>query len=481
MTTATTIEPIPVAMTKPWAHQVLAYNLIRTQPGTMVPYDMGIGKSKIIVDIVVNLDECSPCLIICPSNVVDVWPAQFAKHAPDSNIEVVALREGTVAQRTEKAERALALAEARHRKIVIVINYEAAWPPPFGPTRSEEDQYRIKEKGFALSHKWGMVVADEIHRIKAPGGKFSWLMKWLSRQTNKRVGLSGTPMAHSPLDVYAQYRFLDPAIFGRSFVRFRSRYAVMGGYYNHETIGYQHQDELNEKFYSISAPRIKKSDVLDLPEVMHEERPVQLCPTAARIYKELEREFIADVGSGVVTASNALARLLRLQQLTSGFAVTEDGEHHQVDQSKFQALSDILEDLDLADPVVVFCRFKDDLAAVHRAAKQFDRRCLELSGRAHELAEWQGCEDGEVLAVQIQAGGLGVDLTRAAYCVYFSLGFSLGEYEQSLARLHRPGQERSVTYFHLVAEGTVDRKVYAALRERADVIEAILAQMKGRT
>ena len=55
---------------------------------------------------------------------------------------------------------------------------------------------------------------------------------------------------------------------------------------------------------------------------------------------------------------------------------------------------------------------------------------------------------------------------------------SLGEYEQSLARLHRPGQTRSVVYTHLLCEHTVDSHVYAALRERKDVVSAILDRIK---
>ena len=76
--------------------------------------------------------------------------------------------------------------------------------------------------------------------------------------------------------------------------------------------------------------------------------------------------------------------------------------------------------------------------------------------------------------MQIQSGGTGIDLTRAAYCVYLSAGFSLGDYEQSLARVHRPGQERTVFYYHIIARDTVDQRVYDALRDRKQVVEAVL-------
>ena len=78
------------------------------------------------------------------------------------------------------------------------------------------------------------------------------------------------------------------------------------------------------------------------------------------------------------------------------------------------------------------------------------------------------------MGVQIQAGGVGIDLTQASIAIYFSVGFSLGDYLQSLARLHRPGQRHPVTFYHLIATGTVDEKVFKALQDRQEVVANIL-------
>jgi SNF2 family DNA or RNA helicase len=101
----------------------------------------------------------------------------------------------------------------------------------------------------------------------------------------------------------------------------------------------------------------------------------------------------------------------------------------------------------------------------------------ELSGRRKELAEWQRGEFN-VLAAQIQAGSEGNDFTRARYQCYYSVGYSLTNYEQSRRRIMRPGQERNVTYIHIICKGTVDTKVYKALKDRKDVIEMVLG-LKG--
>ena len=103
---------------------------------------------------------------------------------------------------------------------------------------------------------------------------------------------------------------------------------------------------------------------------------------------------------------------------------------------------------------------------------------LELSGRRDELKRWQDGE-AQVLAVQISAGGVGVDFTRARYSIYYSLSFSLGEYDQALqahapARPDAPGE-----HIHLVARDTVDVKIMRALEKRAEIVQSILAEIKN--
>ena len=164
-----------------------------------------------------------------------------------------------------------------------------------------------------------------------------------------------------------------------------------------------------------------------------------------------------------------------MQQVTGGHLKLDSGAVEQVDGAKQEALEDLLEGMG-PEPCVVFCRFTSDIGAVKLACASLSLSCCELSGTANQLAEWQEGHH-QVIAVQIQSGGAGVDLTRSRYCIYYSLGFSLGDYDQSLARVHRPGQQREVTYYHLIAKDTVDEQVYAALDARRDVVTSI---MEGR-
>lgn len=429
--------------------------------GAMLAMPMGTGKSLCVVAIR-EQREWQRTLILAPKAVVPHWPREFAKFAAYP-VRCVALDERkSVAQRVAQAE----AAARQPGPLVIVTNHEAAWRPQFSK--------------FVEQWRPECCVVDEGHRGKDPWGAFS---KWLGKYAplfRQRLILTGTPFPHSPLDIFAQYRFLDSRIFGHSFVRFRTRYSIMGGWQGKQVVGYQNTDELAEKFRSIAYEC--GADVVSLPETVDTTRTVELGPRAARLYREIARDFWAGVESGEVTASNALTRMLRLQQVTGGHVSLdlEDGEYakdrrvEHVDTAKQDALGEILRDLPTGEPVVVFARFVADLDAIHAAAKAAGVESLELSGRRRELESWQHGA-ASVLAVQQQAGGVGVDLTRARTCVYYSLSFSLGEYLQSRKRTHRPGQTRSVLYVHLVAEGTIDEQVYRALERRQSVIEAVLA------
>jgi len=98
-----------------------------------------------------------------------------------------------------------------------------------------------------------------------------------------------------------------------------------------------------------------------------------------------------------------------------------------------------------------------------------------MSGRQKDLtADATFPDDLDLLAVQMQAGGVGIDLSKARFSIYFSVGFSLGDYEQSLARVHRPGQLHKVFYIHMLAQNTVDEKIYMALKNKKNIINSIV-------
>lgn len=460
-------ESVPRKRTEMWGHQREALTFLAARRTALLAMAMGTGKSAVTVRALESRDtkRDATVVILCPKSVIEVWPEQFERHA-EHTWRVVCLERGTCKDKADDLREAL---RDPRRPLAVVVNYESAWREPLGAAlqRAEFDA----------------VIYDEVHRIKDPGGRASKFCKALSLGTAKtlpilfRLGLTGTPMPHSPLDVYAQFRAIEPAVFGTSFTAFKARYAVMNPVITGKVDAYQNLDELAAKMgrhtFQVDA------SVLNLPDPVHTERVFDLSPRGRAVYREIEENLIAEVEAGTIVASNALAKLLRLRQVTGGTTRTEDGTDVSVDDGKADALAEVLADLPLREPLVIVAVFHADLDRIREVCEASGRTVLELSGRRNELAAWKsGAAD--VLAVQIQAGGVGIDLTRACHSILWSVGFSLGEYEQFLARTQRPGQTRFVNYIHLLARGTVDFAVYRALRARASIVESVLATMKGR-
>ena len=423
-----------------WEHQSLAAAWLRERHAGMLAMDMGTGKT---------------------------FTALLALLTENLPLVFVDLSRGSSKARAEKLQNALATSNGK--RLIVCINYEAVWRSQLSPTLE--------------SVRWSAIVLDESHRIKSSGGTASrYLARLAMKQPHaKRVCLTGTPMPHSPLDLFGQFRFIDPQVFGTSASRMRNRYAVCDARFPSKVMSWRNQSELVGKLDAHSW-RVSADEVLDLPEAIHETIQVELSPAVRRFYTRLEREMVAEVEAGTVTVANAITKLMRLAQATGGYCrVDGTASVTAIDgtPSKRLALQDRLEDLSQTEPVAVFCRFRSDLDDVQAAARELGREYAEVSGERKDLERWQRCE-ATILGVQMQSGGVGIDLSRAAYAFYYSLGYSLGDYEQSLARLRRPGQTRCVRYYHLVAQGTVDEQVYAALRERRSVVEAVLQRLSSR-
>lgn len=452
-----------------WKHQEEAIAWAWDRLGVFWAHGMGSGKTRTTLEFLLRKAKArgwSRVLVCCPKAVIAAWKKQAGLWAP--GIRVVALEKGSSAQKEKQLQAAI----ADPSPCIVVANYESIW--------------RIKG---AEKARWDFLVWDEVHRLKSPSGVAS---RWAGRVRAKNpeavaIGLSGTLVPHSVLDLWGIYRSVeapDCTTFGTSYTLHKAKYAITPPGQNF-VVGFRNLPQAHALVRNTSH-QVRSQDVLDLPPIQMIDVPVDLSPAEAKVYVELEKEFCFLCESGAVTPKNALEQLLRLHQCTGGYVKFDDektarkiAEH----PAKASTLRDMLEDLPSDEPVVIFCRFKSDIECAREACSATGRSVSELSGAKSELADWQ-LGATTTLVAQIQSGGIGIDLTRAAYAWFFSLGYSLAEYEQAVARLHRPGQGRRTVIYHLIATNggrrTVDGRVYEALSERKDVVDAILRGFGGR-
>ena len=90
------------------------------------------------------------------------------------------------------------------------------------------------------------------------------------------------------------------------------------------------------------------------------------------------------------------------------------------------------------------------------------------------VKDFQTNPETMVFLAQIDTAGLGITLTAADTCVYYSVNFNYAAYSQSLARIHRIGQKNACTYIHLITEGTIDEVVLKALAKKEDLAKTVV-------
>lgn len=460
------IMPVKV---KPYNHQQKAFEFackkmgvaerFVASPGVALLMEMGTGKSFTSIGIagcLYQTDRVQRVLVVCPLSIVGVWEEEFEKYA-DFPYSLVVLKGSS-----EKKKESLKMLPNGGMQ-VVVVNYESAW--------------RIQSALAQFAPD--LIIADEAHKIKEARTAQAKCMHYLGDRATYKLLLTGTVITNKEIDVFSQYRFLNRRIFGDSFYAFRNRYFDMVGYGNHIPRFRKHMlDDFLQKMHSV-AFRVTKDECLDLPEIIEEVREVELEPKAMKLYQELEKASYTELKNSEVSAVNVLTKLLRLSQITGGNLTDDNGITSNVSKAKLEALEDIL-DSALSDgkKVVVIARFVPEMDAIEQLLEKKGIGYATVRGgvkdRPEEIRRFQEDSDCKVFIGQIAAAGLGITLTAASTMVFYSMDYSMSNFEQAKARIHRVSQKNDCLYIYLVAKGTVDRKVLKALRDKVDLAKLLV-------
>ncbi len=431
-------------------------------------FEMGCGKTLTTIAVagaLYNLGKIDRVLVVAPTSVCSVWPHdlnQFATFPWEARVLL-----------GDKKKRLKALNELENWPFkalrIAVINYEST--------------HRDGIFEALATYKPDLIVCDESQRIKNPSAAQSKALHKLGDAAPFRMILSGTPVQNNAVDLYSQYRFLDPAIYGANFYAFKNRYCIMGGYGQHQIVGYRNMDELVEKEHSV-AYRVTKEECLDLPQQTFINRYVQFTDAEQAIYEQLRKSSFLELETGEnVTATTILTMYLRLMQLTGGFLTAAASTRpKQVNTAKLDALADIVDDyvVDAGKKLVIFARFRAEIAAIENLLRLRKIQYGSIYGdvpmeeRGKIVEDFQANPDTKVFVAQIQTAGLGITLHAASTAVFYSYDYNYANYAQALARIHRIGQRLPVTYIHLVVDGSIDEKILAALENKEDMAKTVV-------
>jgi SNF2 family DNA or RNA helicase len=427
--------------------------------------EMRTGKTRVAVEFA-KQQGYKRILVLCPKKTNLVWAEHFNEFAPEYIVDD--LTNGRLIERAEKIKfPMLAIGNGKlFGYTVQLLNYDAL--------NSNSVSSAI------YSQKWDCVVADEVHRLKMPTGKRSKIAARI--QAKFKLALTGTPYHNRPLDVFGIHRFLSningykSTLFG-TWTEFKHHYATWYGPNGYILGRYINQDELAQKVDTF-AYQVKSKDVLDLPQQLHISYPVQLEDDVLQAYKKLEKENVVKLDQGTIATDNALVNILRLQQMLGGYAIFDNGEKTPISTAKAEALLEIIEDTE-PQPIVIFYRFTTDLEQIQQFIGSEDENVYQLNGKYNQLQEWLDCDEG-ILLVQISAGAEGIDLSKAKYCIYYSKDYSLGTYQQSLARFLKHDTKDQITYIHLIVPNAVDEDINYQLNRKQSDVKSLEQRIRNR-
>ena len=446
----------------PYEYQSYATNFILTHPAAAVFLDMGLGKSVISLTAIFELCLDSflvrKVLVIAPLRVArDTWPEEIQKWDHLHGLTY------SVALGSE-SERKAALSR---RASVFIINRENV-------------QWLVEESG--LPFDYDMVVIDELSSFKSYQAKrFRSLLK-VRPKVNRIVGLTGTPSGNGLMDLWAEFRILDMGIrLGRFITRFRTTYFTPDKRNGQVVFSYKPLPGAEADIYrNISDITIsmRAADHLKMPECVINEVKVKLSAEERQAYDRFKRELVVSLKGEEIDAGNAAVLAGKLSQMANGAVYGENKRVLPVHERKLDALEDLIEAAN-GKPVLVAYWFKHDLARIQERLRKLHIPFATLD-TAESIVRWNQAELSVAL-IHPASAGHGLNLQAGgSTIIWFGLTWSLELYQQTNARLWRQGQKAdSVVIFHIIASGTIDERIMAALQKKDKTQTALIDAVKA--
>ena len=499
-------------------YQNEARTFLHENPFSALFVDMGLGKSitsaTLLADVLENF-EYEHVLIIGPLRVAsETWPTEFGlwEHTAHLNHSLIHVRDDdprVIA--AGRAARELARVKARAagmvpREYQKIVNQAGQKAETAEKDRLRKQAAKSKKTIHIISRDWvewlvefhgrdwpyRCVIIDESSGFKDhKSGRFKALAK--VRQGKGFITrmhlLTATPAAETYEHLFAQIYLLDLGErLGTSITKYREKYFT----YNRWSMKWKLRDgceeEILEKIKDICLV-MKVEDYLDLEKPVFVERKITLSDDQMALYEAMKKDFMVTLPDGTeIEAETAAALSQKLLQMASGVLYetyfdddvdTEDMKKvkkvHHLHDHKIEALREIHEEAQVSGKtLLVAYHFKSSL---DRLKKAFPKATvMDREGRC--VKPWNA---GKIpmLLIHPQSGGHGLNMQHGGHnLVFFDIPWSLELFLQLIGRLARQGQKNLVVVQLLLAAGTLDEFVYAALNAKTDAQDKLFRMLK---
>lgn len=425
--------------------------------GAILADDMGLGKTLQVLAVLRAFQEAGQgdgrALVVCPASVVAVWLEQAERFCPR-------LRVRAYAGPPEKRAAVLATGDWD----LLVTNYSLL--------RNDIDQLAARP--------YAVVVLDEAQQIKNPEAQVSLAVRQL--RTPRPLALTGTPLENRLLDLWSIMQFVMPGYLGDR-DRFLARYDGGGAAALAKTIA------------PFTLRRLKENVAAELPPRTEEVLHVELGEAQQSVYDArlaLAREELKAKGPMQVLAALTRLRqiccdprLLPAEERAAMGGLLEAGAAKAA-SAKLDCLLELADELlGEGHSLLVFSQFTGMLDLMAGALTAAGLPHLTITGetpvpeRERRVRQFQESPSPQVFLLSLKAAGTGLTLTKADYVVIYDPWWNPAVERQAIDRTHRIGQTRPVMAYRLVATGSVEEKILALQKEKAELFAAVMADAEA--
>lgn len=389
--------------------------------GGILADEVGLGKTIMTIQLCIQ-HKVPKTLLIVPKSLINQWKTEISKH---SNFSLC------ICSDNDKVNTA---------DITLV------------------SQSRFNSRGIKdplktpYSHiKWDRIVIDEAHCIKNKNSKLHKAICFL--KSRYRWGLTATPVMNKMTDFVYILNYIGVS----------------------QSLCQNYKDDVSVKYIL----RRTKNDVkdfnqtLDLPKLN-----VNICKIPFQtsheqnlyknVFLEIKNTLSSMKQNNNTNTIQALELLLRIRQICchpqcylNGIGKKSDlpPDIWQHNFSKTDKVLSMIQNQPPNDKALIFCHFKQEMTTYASLLKQYKYDCIILDGslnleeREHAVYEFNNNPNKKIFIIQIQTGGVGLNLQAANWVYITSPHWSPAYQHQIIGRAHRTGQTKDVNVFIMTMSG----------------------------
>jgi superfamily II DNA or RNA helicase len=412
--------------------------------GGILADDMGLGKSlqsiAFLVSVLADIRrEQLPALIVCPASLLYNWRNEISKFAPDIRVSVA---DGSKAERTRRL---------RHPADtdILITSYPLL--------RRDLDSY--------AQLSFHTLILDEAQAFKNDTTQTARSVKAI--KARHRFALTGTPIENAIEELCSIYDAVFPELFQ-----------------NREAFSELTRDDVARRARPFLLRRLKADVLAELPEKIESVQTSALLPEQKKLYlaylAKLRKETLKHLDEEGFGKSRIriLAGITRLRQLCCHPALFVEG--YEGRSAKLEQLLELLEECRSAGKrVLVFSQFTGMLDLIRRELGSSEVPCFYLDGQTPASERVELCQrfnEGErdLFLISLKAGGTGLNLTGADTVILYDLWWNPAVEQQAADRAHRMGQKNVVQVLRLIAQDTVEEKIYALQQRKKNLIDQVV-------